>query len=115
MLVYRTFSPFTGFQVAKGGTVHSRLSIYHKKQRMGQQCTEFLTRCVAPTTRTVQLCLTSDKARCSTSTSLDHESSNFSRTDPRNQQSPTRSAVNSELTESLRRAMCGNSSRASKN
>src|SRR5580658_7217783 len=24
MLVYRTFSPFTGFQVAKGGTVHSR-------------------------------------------------------------------------------------------
>lgn len=24
MLVYRTFSPFTGFQVAKGGTVRSR-------------------------------------------------------------------------------------------
>ena len=24
MLVYRTFSPFTGFQVANGGTVHSR-------------------------------------------------------------------------------------------
>src|SRR5580658_170707 len=24
MLVYRTFSPFTGFQVAKSGTVHSR-------------------------------------------------------------------------------------------
>jgi hypothetical protein len=24
MLVYRTFSPFTGFQVSKGGTVRSR-------------------------------------------------------------------------------------------
>jgi hypothetical protein len=29
MLVYRTFSSFTGFQVAKGGTVHSRFSIYY--------------------------------------------------------------------------------------
>jgi hypothetical protein len=37
MLGYRTFSPFTGSQAAKGVRVNSRLPIYDEKEGMGQQ------------------------------------------------------------------------------
>ena len=86
--------------------MHSRHSNCQPSKRV-LRCIGFPRQYAAHTTRTAQSFWMSGKVRCSTLTSLGHESSNFSKVGPPNQRSSIRLAASSASAGTLPRTMCG--------